>query len=67
MYWFSMIAIVAPRMTRDAPADPRIPSAMITLTRPGPITAMIDRITTRNGKDCQASTTRCTQMSYLPL
>ena len=28
----------------------------VTFTSPGPSTAMMERITTRNGKDCQAST-----------
>ena len=65
-YWFCATAIVAPRMIREAPAEPSTPSARMTFRSPGPRTAMIDRITTRKGNDCHASTTRWTRMSYLP-
>src|SRR5262249_16210844 len=65
-YWFCATEIVALRTMRDAPAEPSTPRARTTLNRPGPSTAMMDRITTRKGNDYHASTTRCTTMSYVP-
>ena len=66
MYTFSATLMVVPRMTREALAAPITPSARTMFRRPGPSTAMMERMTTRKGKDCQASTTRWTHMSYFP-
>ena len=63
MYWFSTTLRVALRMTRDAAAATRMDRDRMTLSMPGPITARSDRMITRYGKDCQASTTRWTAMS----
>src|SRR5687768_3983890 len=47
MYWLSISASVAPRMTREFVAVPRTASDRMTFRRPGPRTAMTDRMMMR--------------------
>ena len=54
------------RMMREPLAAPRIPSSKMTLISPGPNTAITLIATTRGGKACQASTSRCTRTSNFP-
>src|SRR5215471_5163877 len=65
-YGLVMTERVEPRITLDALAEPMRESARIKLNSPGPSAAISDRMTTRAGKDIQASTTRWIAMSYAP-
>src|SRR5262245_41270778 len=65
-YGFCIVEGSAPRLTTEVPAAPRIDSAMIKFSRPGPSAATSESTITRAGNEIQASTTRWTRMSKVP-
>src|SRR5262249_20946651 len=64
--WLCITLSVAPRITREFVAAAMMATEMMRLSRPGPSTAITDKMMTRYGNDSHASTIRCTTSSHGP-
>src|SRR5438046_2446967 len=64
--WLCITPRVAPRITRELVAAAMMATEMIRFSRPGPSTAITDRMMTRYGNESHASTTRWTARSQTP-
>src|SRR5262249_26816437 len=64
--WFCITPSAAPRMTRELVAAAMMATETMRFSRPGPSTAITERMMTRYGNESHASTTRCSVRSHTP-